>query len=84
MLVNCAGVTTFAGRSGRMQMARPTSHRTDRSTAAQPAAMAIGSMELDRHRDIDDLNGMRRVVLFYMPLLALTPVVTATLYLIGR
>lgn len=65
-------------------MSRSKVRCPNHSDKARASAMAIGSMDIDRHRDINDLNAMRRVVLVYMPLMALTPLITATLYLFGR
>lgn len=64
-----------------MRMSRV--RKLKRQAEAAGKAMAIGSLESDRDRDIDDWHAMRRVVFIYMPLMALAPVIASALWFIG-
>lgn len=64
-------------------MRRLQQRRLSRSVDAARKAMAVGSLEMDRDRDIADLETMRRIVMIYMPLLALGPIIAGAIYLMN-
>ena len=61
-------------------MRRSTSRSLDTTADAARRAMAVGSLEFDRQRDISDWETIRRILTVYMPLMATVPVLGSLIY----